>query len=74
MPTGKTQLPLLCKNVSERIVDKDNHARDAMKYMIMSLPEPSLMVRDKLREDCRYLAEIRDYTSAYIRYQQNKPE
>ena len=32
---------LLSRNVSEAIVDKDNHARDAMKYLIMSLPEPS---------------------------------
>jgi hypothetical protein len=32
---------LLSRNVSEAIVDKDNHARDAMKYIVMSLPEPS---------------------------------
>ena len=32
---------LLSRNISEAIVDKDNHARDAMKYFVMSLPEPA---------------------------------
>jgi hypothetical protein len=32
---------LLSRNASEAIVDKDNHARDAMKYLLMSHPEPS---------------------------------
>lgn len=32
---------LLNRNVSEGIVEKDNHARDAMKYLLMSRPEPS---------------------------------
>jgi len=32
---------LLSRNTSEAIVDKDNHARDAMKYVVMSLPEAS---------------------------------
>ena len=32
---------LLRRNMSEAIVDKDNHARDAMKYIVMSQPEPS---------------------------------
>jgi len=32
---------LLSRNTSEAIVDKDNHARDAMKYAVMSLPEAS---------------------------------
>jgi hypothetical protein len=36
-----TAQQLLSRNVSEAIVDKDNHARDAMKYLLMSLPEPS---------------------------------
>lgn len=29
---------LLSRNTSEAIVDKDNHARDAMKYLLMSIP------------------------------------
>ena len=32
---------LLSRNISEAIVDKDNHARDAMKYFLMSYPEPT---------------------------------
>ena len=43
MPTRREKLTaqqLLSKNISERIVDKDNHTRDAVKYVLMSLPEP----------------------------------
>ena len=36
-----TAQQLLSRNTSEAIVDKDNHARDAMKYLVMSQPEPS---------------------------------
>ena len=32
---------LLTRNVSEAIVDKDNHALDAMKYAVMSQPSPT---------------------------------
>jgi hypothetical protein len=62
---------LLSRNVSERIVDKDNHARDAMKYVLMSLPEPSVMgAYDQKRETLKQLVEMGDLTSAMIRYQQ----
>ena len=36
-----TAQQLLSRNISEALVDKDNHARDAMKYQVMSHPEPS---------------------------------
>jgi hypothetical protein len=36
-----TAQQLLSRNVSEALVDKDNHARDAMKYQVMSHPEPA---------------------------------
>jgi len=36
-----TAQQLLNRNASEAIVDKDNHAIDAMKYVLMSHPEPS---------------------------------
>jgi len=66
---------LLSRNVSERIVDKDNHARDAMKYVLMSLPEPTPMgPHDKMREDCKRLAEAGDFTSTYVRYLQGTAE
>ena len=32
---------LLQKNPTEAIVDKDNHLRDALKYILLSLPSPS---------------------------------
>ena len=66
---------MLSRNSSERIVDKDNHARDAMKYVLMSWPEPATSgVQDRRREDIKHLAEIGDFTSAYVRYQQFKAE
>ena len=32
---------LVHRNPTERIVDKDNHLRDALKYICLSLPEPA---------------------------------
>jgi hypothetical protein len=70
-----TAQQLLTRNVSERIVDKDNHARDAMKYLVMSLPEPATMTaRDRVREIVKELADIEDFTSAYVRYRQHTDE
>lgn len=38
------------KNPTEAIVDKDNHLRDALKYIVLALPEPSeLPNAEKLR-------------------------
>jgi hypothetical protein len=42
-----TATQLMSQNQSEEIIDKDNHARDAMKYVVMSLPEPT----EKNRQD-----------------------
>jgi hypothetical protein len=42
-----TAQQLLSRNTSEAIVDKDNHARDAMKYLVMSLPEPSRKSKER---------------------------
>jgi hypothetical protein len=39
--TKLTAQQLVSRNTSEAIVDKDNHARDAMKYFLMMQPEPS---------------------------------
>jgi hypothetical protein len=33
---------LVNKNPTEKIVDKDNHLRDVLKYIVMSLPDPSI--------------------------------
>ncbi len=40
-----TVTQLMSQNQSEEIIDKDNHARDAMKYVVMSLPEPTEKTR-----------------------------
>jgi hypothetical protein len=46
-----TSQQLLHRNASEGIVDKDNHARDAMKYHLMSHPEPAKKSNVRLVEE-----------------------
>jgi hypothetical protein len=59
---------LLSRNASEPIVDKDNHARDACKYLGLSHPEPTLKTAQQLAaEAVQPLAEHGDLTSAAIR-------
>ena len=44
MRTRREQLSasqLMRKNPTEAIVDKDNHLRDALKYVLLSLPSPT---------------------------------
>src|SRR5438128_6171925 len=40
---GLSAQQLLTRNVSERVVDKDNHnhLRDCLKYLVLSLPAPA---------------------------------
>lgn len=50
-----TAQQLMTRNMSEAIIDKDNHAVDAMKYELLSHPEPSRKslerrVNDRLAE------------------------
>src|SRR5205823_6570907 len=62
---------LLSRNLGEAIIDKDNHARDAMKYVLMSQPEISVKtLEQKAAEAVKPLIEAGDLTSAVIRYQQ----
>lgn len=66
---------LQSRNISERFVDKDNHARDAMKYVLMSWPGPSVSrVYDQRMEMVKELFEAGDPTSGVIRYLQIKAE
>ena len=70
-----TAQQLLSRNVSEAVVDKDNHARDAAKYVVMSHPEPTTKsLQEIAREALRPLAEAGDLTSALIRYRQLEAE
>jgi hypothetical protein len=58
---------LIEKNPTENIVDKDNHAWDASKYLVMSLPKPTpIPLEHKIREILKNL----DPTSAQNRAQQ----
>ena len=70
-----TAQQLLSRNLSEAIVDKDNHATDACKYLVMSHPEPSVKTaRQLVAEAIKPLAELGDLTSANIRYLQMMSE
>lgn len=61
----------LTRNQSEAIVDRDNHSRDALKYILMSHPEPTMKTAQQIAADAvKGIAEVGDLTSAAIRYQQ----
>src|SRR5438876_2012290 len=48
----------LSRNAAEAIINKDNHARDAMKYVVMSHPEPTLKsIQQRAAEVVKPLAE-----------------
>ena len=50
MRTRKRKLSatqLMTQNQAEEIIDKDNHARDACKYVVMSLPDPTQKTREE---------------------------
>ena len=38
------------KNPTEAIVDKDNHLRDALKYVLLSLPGPTELPKHSPRD------------------------
>jgi len=42
---------LMWKNPTEAIVDKDNHLRDALKYVLLSLPSPSERPKEMKRAE-----------------------
>lgn len=66
-----TAQQLLSRNLSEALVDRENHANDAAKYLLMSHPEPTVKsARELAMEAVAPLAEARDLTSAAIRYNQ----
>ena len=70
-----TPMQLATKNPTEKIVDKENHLRDCLKYMTLTLPEPAekgwqLKATDAIAP----LVEAGDLTSAYVRYLQMKAE
>jgi len=53
------------------LIDKDDHACDGNKYVIMTRPEPTMKTRQELAaEITKPLAEIGGLTSANVRYLQ----
>lgn len=66
-----TAQQLLSRNVSEAIVQKDNHALDYCKYIVLSHPEPTYKTAQQVAaEAVAPLAQQGDLTSANIRYGQ----
>lgn len=66
-----TAQQLLSRNLSEALVDRENHANDAAKYILMSHPEPTYKTAlDRAAEAMQPLLEAGDLTSGMIRYQQ----
>jgi len=66
-----TAQQLLTRNASEAIVDKDNHARDCCKYVLMARPEPTVKTMQEIAaEALAPLVEQRDFTSVMVRYKQ----
>lgn len=60
---------LVHKNPSERIVDKDNHLRDCLKYIVSALLEPSRQTPEMKALDAIRNIPLSDPTSRMIRYQ-----
>jgi hypothetical protein len=62
---------LATKNPTERIIDKDNHLRDCLKYLLLALPDPAEKSYQQLAaEAIAPMAAQGDLTSCLIRYQQ----
>jgi hypothetical protein len=58
---------LLSRNLSEAIVDKDNHAMDACKYVVMSHPEPTRKpLQERVAERVEKLFKEQDMTTAML--------
>jgi hypothetical protein len=62
-----TAQQLLSRNLSEAIVDKDNHAMDACKYVVMSHPEPTRKpYQERVSERLDKLWKENDPTTAML--------
>ena len=70
-----TATQLATKNPSEKIVDKDNHLRDCLKYLLLTLPDPAEKTwQQKAAEAVAPMAAQHDLTSCLIRWEQEKAE
>ena len=67
----------MSQNQSEEIIDKDTHARDAMKYAVMSLPEPTEKTQqDKIAEklDAYRQAGMDEHSLNIYRFQMERED
>jgi hypothetical protein len=70
-----TATQLMNRNASEAIVQKDNHAADACKYVLMTRPEPTpRSFKEIAAAALAPLVQQGDYTSANVRYLQMKAQ
>jgi hypothetical protein len=70
-----TATQLMLKNPSESIVDKNNHAHDAGKYVVQSLPEPAMKtVEMRVAEATKPWREAGDFTNALIQANRAREE
>jgi hypothetical protein len=66
---------LATKNPTEKIIDKDNHLRDCLKYLLLTMPNPAEKTwQMKAAEEIAPLFEAGDFTSARVQYLQKKAE
>jgi len=66
---------LATKNPTEKIIDKDNHLRDCLEYLLLTRPNPAVKTwQMKVTEANAPLLEAGDYTSAHVRYLPMKAE
>ena len=64
---------LMNRNPTEKIVDKDNHLRDCLKYLLLTMPDPAEKSWEmKAAEAIAPLVTAGDFTSAHVRYLQMK--
>jgi transposase-like protein len=59
---------LVLRNPTERIVDKDNHLRDALKYLCLALPAPTEKTEEIKARQAMALIPPEDVTSRMIHF------
>jgi len=70
-----TPTQLATRNPTERIVDKDNHLRDCLKYMLLACPDPAQKTwQQKATEEIAPIAAQGDLTSCLMMWQRRKAE
>jgi hypothetical protein len=65
---------LMNNNPTEKIVDKDSHLRDCLKYIVLARPEPAEQSPETAPEAIQRLIEAGDPTAAAIRHTRTRLE